>query len=68
MKAFIENADAVFNEIAREEGTETTMIEWIKDNLNSICVEEFVKGLSEKEKFLYAFGILNGIITERYGI
>lgn len=68
MKDFIENVDVAFNEIAREENTKITMIEWIKENLKSLDEEDLINKLNEKEKFLYAFGVLNGIITERYGI
>ena len=60
-KEILENVEIAFNKIAESEGSKVTMIEWIRSNVNSM---EGFKGITEREKFFYAFGILSRMIIE----
>lgn len=62
IKGILYNAETGFNKIAESEGSKVTMVEWIRSNVNSM--EEF-KGITEREKFFYAFGILSTKIIDR---
>ena len=61
-KEILKNAEIAFRKIAESEGSKVTMIEWIRSNVNSMG--EF-KGINEREKFFYTFGVLSTEISER---
>lgn len=59
LKGILLNAEIAFNKIAESEGSKVTMAEWIRNNVNSM---EECKGITEREKFFYVFGILSRMI------
>lgn len=67
MEEFIEDSEEVFNEVAKQEGdTTVSMIQWIEDNIKETSETGILDKLTDREKFLFAFGALTGVITERY--
>lgn len=67
MVEFIKATENVFNKIAKQECSTATMIEWVERNMNEALETGVLSELSERERFLFVLGILNGLISEKYG-
>jgi len=63
MMGLINNAEIKFNQLAKEEGTETTMFEFIVDNLDNI---EELEGLTDREKFMFSFSTMITTLQQRF--
>lgn len=66
MVKLIEETSEVFEEISKVEGTKNTLINWIETNLEEGNLTGILEAFTEREKFLYAFGLIQGLIAERY--
>lgn len=62
---FINDVEDAFNELSITEGSEMSMFDWINENLEAISEERIMENLTDREKFLFAFGILSSTLEER---
>lgn len=63
---FVSDVKNTFEVISSEEGTNVTFDEWIEKTIKEGNEIGILNGLTDKEKFLYALGLLNGMMSERY--
>lgn len=63
---YIKGVEVAFKLIAEDEGSEMTLNKWIEDNTNQNI--GMMKSWTEKECYLYALGIISGIMSERIEI
>ncbi|MBZ9608656.1 hypothetical protein G9F73_012640 [Clostridium estertheticum] len=56
MMELINNVEKSFNILAKEEKSEFTMLEWITENMDGI---KEIENLTDREKFIFSFGILS---------
>lgn len=65
MQDFIKDAERGFNMVAKSEGSEQSLLEWINSNIDALEEESFMKNLTDREGFLLAFGMLTTYLEER---
>lgn len=66
MQEYITDIESIHDKVFEKvENLDCTMIRRIKDRMNNISDGVDIRFFSEREKFLYAFGMLNAIIFER---
>lgn len=66
MEDFINDAEMVYDEVAKKENGNVSMMRWIEENIKEVEGTGILNNLTDREKFLFAFGALNGVITEGY--
>lgn len=59
MRDFIGNVERMFNYICKAEGSDMTMEDWINENIETLEKEGVLKGLTDREKFLFALSTLS---------
>ncbi|WP_010295946.1 hypothetical protein [Clostridium senegalense] len=67
MRDFIGNVERMFNYICQVEGTNMTMEDWINGNIEALEKEGVLKGLTDREKFLFVLSILSCSIRGSFG-
>ncbi|APC82215.1 hypothetical protein NPD12_3743 (plasmid) [Clostridium botulinum] len=64
MREHINNVEQVFNAIAKEEGSNESMLDWINENLKAVEEDGVLEGLSDREKFLFSFAALSSSLQD----
>lgn len=64
MREHINNVEQVFNAIAKEEGSNENMLDWINENLKAVEEDGVLEGLSDREKFLFSFAALSSSLQD----
>ncbi|MBE1305871.1 hypothetical protein G4W71_17850 [Clostridium botulinum] len=64
MREHIKNVEGVFNELAKQEGGNESMLDWINENLKALEEDGVLEGLSDREKFLFAFAMLSSSLQD----
>ncbi|AUN23805.1 hypothetical protein RSJ21_00450 (plasmid) [Clostridium botulinum] len=64
MREHIKNVEGVFNELAKQEGGNESMLDWINENLKALEEDGILEGLSDREKFLFAFAMLSSSLQD----